>query len=558
MTNAIIEFTNNKEQVASALSDVLTHVEKTFPFVFHLFTAEGTLVHRAPVPCNETDFFQELLRVIANKMQAEFISQEPGITWLVLPLSNMRGERLVLAAPIVTELINFETVRIAASLGCSLESAKEWLAQQKVWPMHTLEPLVNACMSSWHEKLQLLRMQRENDKLSEHLSSCYEEISLMQGITKNFRISMSDEALGTLSLEWVSECVACESVCIVYLPQAKASETTYKARTEPRLIAQGNCPLTDPHAVLELVDQIGMGHNCRPMVINHNRSELMQHLPSGVRQLIVAPLVEDKRVFAYLLAFNHKLDLEFGTVEANLLASVGAMLGIHCANRDLYREQAELLANVVRALTSSIDAKDQYTCGHSDRVARVATRLAFELGCDKEFLSSIYMAGLLHDIGKIGIDDAVLRKPGKLTPEEFDHIKKHPEFGYKILADIKQLAHVLPAVLHHHEQWDGRGYPCQLSGEQIPYIARIVAVADAYDAMTSSRPYRPGMPVTKVAAIFREGAGQQWDAEVINAFFACEQEIHGIVENDRAGLSLDVQQWLKTSPISKAENVLPA
>lgn len=107
------------------------------------------------------------------------------------------------------------------------------------------------------------------------------------------------------------------------------------------------------------------------------------------------------------------------------------------------------------------------------------------------------MSGLLHDVGKIGIDDNVLRKAGRLTDAEFEHIKKHPELGYKILADIKQLSDVLPAVLHHHEQWDGKGYPMGLSGEDIPQLARIMSVADAYDAMTSDRPYRAGMPDEK-------------------------------------------------------------
>jgi putative nucleotidyltransferase with HDIG domain len=194
-------------------------------------------------------------------------------------------------------------------------------------------------------------------------------------------------------------------------------------------------------------------------------------------------------------------------------------------------------------MTSAIDAKDQYTCGHSDRVARISVRLAKELGCDAEMLHTLYMAGLLHDIGKIGIDDVVLRKPGKLTDAEFEHIKEHPELGYRILADIKQLAAVLPAVLHHHEQWDGKGYPFKLAGDQIPMIARIVAVADAYDAMTSDRPYRPGMPLERVDEIFRKGAAQQWDADVIAAYFAAHDDIQKMSKEERANLTLDVQQW---------------
>ena len=220
------------------------------------------------------------------------------------------------------------------------------------------------------------------------------------------------------------------------------------------------------------------------------------------------------------------------------------MVGIHAGNRDLYREQNEFLASVVRALTSAIDAKDPYTCGHSDRVARVAVRLAKELGHDPATLHTLYMAGLLHDIGKIGIDDAVLRKPGKLTNEEFEQIKQHPELGYRILADIRQFASVLPAVLHHHEQWDGRGYPFKLAGDQTPKLARIVAVADAFDAMSSDRPYRKGMEAAKVDEILKAGAGKQWDPEVVAAFFAARADITAMSAEERANLTLDVQQWV--------------
>ena len=153
---------------------------------------------------------------------------------------------------------------------------------------------------------------------------------------------------------------------------------------------------------------------------------------------------------------------------------------------------------MVRALTSAIDAKDPYTCGHSDRVARVAVRLAEELGCDRKLIDTIYLSGLLHDVGKIGIDDNVLRKPGKLTDGEYEHIKTPRRDRLPHPGDIKQLDEVLPVVLHHHEQWDGRGYPQGLAGKEIPLLARIVAVADSFDAMASDRPYRQGMPDEKL------------------------------------------------------------
>jgi len=189
-------------------------------------------------------------------------------------------------------------------------------------------------------------------------------------------------------------------------------------------------------------------------------------------------------------------------------------------------EQSELFTGFLQSLLSAVDAKDHYTAGHSNRVARVSVCLARQMGLSPAERDTLYLAGLLHDIGKIGIDDQVLNKPGRLTTEEFDQIKQHPQLGCDILQSVKQLDCVLPAVLHHHEAWDGSGYPHGLEGTDIPQMARILAVADAWDAMSSARPYRRQvLSESKIDTILHQGAGRQWDPKVIDAFFAIQQEI---------------------------------
>ena len=178
-----------------------------------------------------------------------------------------------------------------------------------------------------------------------------------------------------------------------------------------------------------------------------------------------------------------------------------------------------MLVNVVRSLVSALDAKDEYTCGHSERVAEYAKLVGEELGLDEAACDRIYMTGLLHDVGKIGVSDAVLKKAGRLTDEEFAEIRRHPDEGWAILHDLPQLRYVLPGVLFHHEQVSGGGYPDGLKGQDIPLEGRLLAIVDAYDAMTSDRPYRKGMPSEKAQEILRNGAGTQWDAELIQKFF---------------------------------------
>jgi hypothetical protein len=218
----------------------------------------------------------------------------------------------------------------------------------------------------------------------------------------------------------------------------------------------------------------------------------------------------------------------FRPSDAALLTPFVALLDLQARTAERHQDLKELLVGLTRSLTAALDAKDSYTCGHSERVARIAVELGRSLGMDDEEIGNIYLAGLLHDIGKIGIRDAVLSKPEALTDEEYAHIKEHVTIGHAILADLKQIGDLLPGVLHHHEHFDGGGYPHGLSGEAIPLLARILAVADAYDAMTTNRAYRQHLPNYRVEEILIEGAGKQWDRRVVEAFLRCRHAVHAI------------------------------
>lgn len=166
----------------------------------------------------------------------------------------------------------------------------------------------------------------------------------------------------------------------------------------------------------------------------------------------------------------------------------------------------------------SLEARDEYTRGHSERVACLAFELAGIMGLSKLARYEIFLAGLLHDIGKIGVPDAVLLKQSGLDEKELAVIRQHPEIGYRIVESNICLHYVLPGVLHHHERWDGHGYPHGISGETIPLMARVLSVVDAFDAMTSSRPYRQGIPVPMAFERISEGAGSHWDEAVVSSF----------------------------------------
>ena len=173
---------------------------------------------------------------------------------------------------------------------------------------------------------------------------------------------------------------------------------------------------------------------------------------------------------------------------------------------------------MLNALVSAVDNKDRYTRRHSEDVMRYSLEIAEEVGMSEEDQFHLQIAALLHDVGKIGVPDAVLRKPGKLTDDEFNAIKQHPVMGAIMVAAVPGFEYTLDAVRHHHERVDGRGYPDRLVGDAIPFTARLMAVADAFSAMTTDRPYRKGMPTQKALAILAEGAGTQWDTALVEAF----------------------------------------
>jgi putative nucleotidyltransferase with HDIG domain len=280
-------------------------------------------------------------------------------------------------------------------------------------------------------------------------------------------------------------------------------------------------PLSLPHGKVhrladELMDVLRLRKS--PLLVNHlAKDKTFAWLAEHARQLIAVPLQRQDQVLGCMFGLD-KPSGEFDTVDSKLLNSIANESAIYLENAMLYEDVRGLMMGLLHAMISAVDAKDTYTCGHSERVALVSRRLAKEIRLGEHEVERIYMAGLLHDVGKIGVPEAVLQKTGKLTDEEFAEIKKHPEIGARILRDIKQIEDIIPGVLHHHERWDGRGYPMGLSGDSIPLMGRIICLADCFDAMNSSRTYRKALPLEHVLGEIRKCAGTQFDPRLAEAF----------------------------------------
>jgi HD-GYP domain-containing protein (c-di-GMP phosphodiesterase class II) len=233
-------------------------------------------------------------------------------------------------------------------------------------------------------------------------------------------------------------------------------------------------------------------------------------------EVLAVALQGERGGFLALLHFDGRHS--FRTSDAKLVESLAEQIRLATANAELYEDLRLFLMATVKSLVGAIEAKDSYTSGHSERVNLVSMLIGREMGLSPEEGETLRWASILHDVGKIGMPESILRKPGLLTPEEFHIIKEHPDRGYQLLRPIGQLAEAAVIVRAHHETVDGLGYPLGLRGEEIPLLARIIAVADTFDALTSTRSYRTARPLDHALTEIRRVRGTQLDARVVDGF----------------------------------------
>lgn len=257
-------------------------------------------------------------------------------------------------------------------------------------------------------------------------------------------------------------------------------------------------PEMDGFETLEKLRESEHGKELVPVIFltaDENEESETKGLSLGAMDFIKKPFVPD----VLTLRVRHMIDLDH--LQKNLSKEVEKKT----------KENEKLFFHVVSSLADAIDAKDTYTNGHSGRVAKYSKEIAKRYGYSEKQQSDIYMMGLLHDVGKIGVPDAVINKPARLSDEEYEIIKNHPVLGARILKNIKEMPTLANGARWHHEKYDGKGYPDGLHGEDIPEEARIIAVADAYDAMTSHRSYREPLPQGIVREEIEAGTGTQFD-----------------------------------------------
>jgi len=246
-------------------------------------------------------------------------------------------------------------------------------------------------------------------------------------------------------------------------------------------------------------------------------------IPENLRSLMAIPLSTKDRFLGVLMLARKMGHDPLSNLDLQIISALSMQTSIFIENVKLYENLRNNYLSTIRAFAQAVETKDVYTHGHSENVMKYTVALGKHMGINGQELEHIKYAGLLHDIGKIGISESILNKPGKLTDEEYGQIKKHSELGARIISNIPFLSQLVVLVQHHHEYYNGKGYPFGLAGDEIPLGSRMLSVSDTYDAMTSDRPYRKAMSREKAFKILREERGSQFDPVVVDAFLEVMQ-----------------------------------
>jgi len=376
-----------------------------------------------------------------------------------------------------------------------------------------------AIQSMAHLLQEKVFLEIESDSLTEDLSVRYEELSVLYDLGEKLSVQSRRSAVIEYVLTTAADAVV--SACAVWVPEDNDSLTVF--------LKDADSP--DAHDLMTAAEQISLAapsssrHHPEPIVQNYLEDDLaITNGKRPFRHAMLVPVRAGEQQFGTLVLLRTRGE-EFLSGDTKVISSLAHRSAITIHNTELYRDLRDLFLNTMKTLVFVIEGKDPYTRGHSERVNALATRLGEALGIPEEDKQTLNWASLLHDIGKLKIPETILQKPGRLTPRELTTVQCHPAYGAELLAPIQQLAPCLATIRHHHERIDGNGYPGNLKGEEIPILARIIAVADTWDALTSDRCYRPRFNADQAVEIMKEVSGTQLDSKIVETLLSRRDEM---------------------------------
>ena len=351
-------------------------------------------------------------------------------------------------------------------------------------------------------------LQQDLDSLTNELSTRYEELTLIYGVGDKLKVA--EDSYSTI--RYIINEALCKlhgNASILYVPDLGIIE----------ILLSGIKYSKDD--LVKIVSHVKRKCNTGKdqIVINSLRDfRSIGFKDKNWFKFIATPVQIKGESKGMFLILSNTLRVDYSTSDLKLLQALSGQISIIITNDELYYNLKNFLMNFVKTMVSAIEAKDSYTRGHSERVNKISIMIARAMGLSQKDIENVSWASILHDVGKIGVSDKILTKPGSLNREEYNIVKTHPEKGYEIMRHIEQIQDALPGILYHQERYDGKGYPKGLKGKEIPLYARIIAIADTYDSITSSRAYRACNTHINAIREINRISGTQLDSEIVRVF----------------------------------------
>lgn len=351
-------------------------------------------------------------------------------------------------------------------------------------------------------------LEKDLNRVVKELSASYEEISILYRLSETLSGMSVEEICDTIVDEAISEVNV--QTAVIFFINEKNNELYTKSY-------RGNWDYSKKiDKILSTIEE-AIEKNTRRTYCHYLTEEDKSFLPD-VNTILICPLVGKKKKIGALTLFGKRMCQDFLSNNLKLLGAISFQATLAIENAFLYKELEEMLLGMIRSFLKVLEASSKWTAGHTERVARYALAIAREMGVDSDTSKRLQMCALLHDLGKIAIPSEILNKTESLEEEEMYEIQRHPLVGEEILESIKSIADIVMGIKYHHEHWDGKKGFFGLKGGQIPLMARILAVADTYDAITSTRPYRFKKTSEDALAEIVKNSGTQFDPKVVNAF----------------------------------------
>jgi len=481
--------------IAHALAELDEGLQRDYGVSVALAAADGSVVYRGRNGVRLPDgvFARDTVSQLANRTDRKTIGFRNGDNAVIVPLVD--GRRVLGA------LIGYRANGHPAR-------------DRRLNVSSVLSPVAAMIVESATRNLEV-------ENLTDELARRYEELSFVYELGSNMELGRAIE----FSLDKTFKAAVARlgiDVLIPFRPLAKRRRMYYASKIRQALTREHRAALYE----LESRARAMVLKSGEPWVMNDlSDDEQFAHVRGICAHVLSVPVKVSEEETGVITVMRRFEKERFFMGDVKLISALGKQAAIIMRNTRLFREIRSLFLNLVKSLISIVEAKHKYTRGHSERVNKISCTLAKYLGLRSHTREVLHWASLFHDVGKISVPDAILNKTDALTESEFDLIKQHPVVGYKVLSHIEQLREALPGIRHHHEKMDGSGYPDGLKGDEIPLVAKIIAVADVYDALTSSRSYRPAIPTEEALEIMRQGEGKYFDPRVLKVFLQKHDEI---------------------------------